>query len=422
MKTVGKATVGLLVIMLSVGLISCGDSDEGNQTPVSVQPSGPDLSAPVKIIIGNLTDKTGVSANALSKIDIALKDLVRYSNEEGFIPGVELEVVEYDGQWDPSRSKPGYEWLKNKGADLIWTPMPPAVATLKPMVTADKFPLFAATANIPKEELEGGWAFSLGITPEYECYTLLDWIAQNDSDFPSGRPAKIGGASWEDGYSNIWFESAERYAEAHPDQFTWVRGYLNEFSFIWTEQIEGLKDCDYVFVPTPMHVFVEDYRNAGYDQAKFIGSDVTGAFLGFIDKAELWDEIDGMLFTRSSRWYNEESMIIDLTNRLLEENRPDDAESIRRMGSGYISQQQIYLLLQIIKDAVEEVGAENVDPQAIYDAATSFSFTLDDVEDFASFDETKRYAQNYYAIYEARDEGENLFRVDPEWLEQVLTP
>ena len=132
------------------------------------------------------------------------------------------------------------------------------------------------------KKLEGGYVFSLGITPEYEAYTLLKWLAENDPDFPKDRPAKIGGASWLDGYSIVWFDAARKYAEAHPEQYDWVKGYLNEFSFIWNNEVEGLKDCDYVFVPTPMHKFVEEYRLAGHT-AKFLGSDVQVAFLGMID-------------------------------------------------------------------------------------------------------------------------------------------
>lgn len=79
-------------------------------------------------------------------------------------------------------------------------------------------------------------------------------------------------------------------------------------------------------------------------------------------------------------------------------------------------------MLEIIKNAVETVGPANFDSQALYDAATSFSFTLDGIDGIATFDKTKRYVQNYYGIYEAREDGENLFRVEPEWLEQVTVP
>jgi len=48
---------------------------------------------------------------------MALEDLVAYYNDSDLIPGVRLEVVVYDGQWDPARDIPGYEWLRGRGAD-----------------------------------------------------------------------------------------------------------------------------------------------------------------------------------------------------------------------------------------------------------------------------------------------------------------
>ena len=422
MKLTAMALTILLVFTLGIVMTSCGgngDDENGESTP-SQQPT----ESPVGLItltIGNLTDETGVSSSALSIIDMALKDFVEYYNEENLIPGVELEIVTFDGQWNPSIYVSGYEWLREQGADILWTPVPPAVDTLKDKINEHKFVMFAATANMDLNELSGGYIFSLGITPVYEANTLLKWLSQNDPDFPSDRPAKISCAAWIDGYSDVWMDTARHYAEVHPDQYEWVEGYLNEFTFVWTNEVEGLKDCDYVYSPAPMHNFVKQFRESGYT-AKFLGTDVQAAFLGMIDEQDLWDGIDGMYFSRSSRWYNEQGLIIDLSNKMLTEKHPNIAEQIRRNGSGYIASQQIFLMLEIIKETVEAVGADNFDSQSLFDTATSFSFALDGIEDFASFDENKRYVQNFYAIYEANASEKNIFRADPEWLEQVYSP
>ncbi len=410
--------LGLVIVLLA----SCGGGSNGNDNSDSTQVAETKGRVEfVTITIGNFTDKTGVASGALGVIDMALEDIVGYYNEQNLIPGVKLVIITYDGQWKDTEHIPGYEKLRQQSADLVWTPAPPAVETLKPIVDKDEFMLFAATANVDLKELEGGYVFSLGITPEYEAYTLLKWIAENDPDFPKGRPAKIGGAAWLDGYSKIWFEAIEDYADAHPDQYEWMNGYLSEFSFVWDTEVEGLKDCDYVYVPAPMHMFARQYRDAGHT-AKFIGTDVQAAFLGSIDNAGLWNEIDGSLFIRSSQWFNEKGTIVDLANQLLMENHPDTAEETRRVGSGYLSIQQEYMLLEIIRNAVETVGAESFDSQALYNAATSFTFSLDGTKEFASFDENKRYAQNYYGIYKINADQKDLFRIDPQWYEQVFSP
>jgi len=417
MRASGKMGIWCLVGLLVAPILAtgCGDSD-----PVR-EPGAALTREPVKIAIGNLTDKTGVSSPALSVIDMALEDFARYYNEKGLIPGVELEVISYDEQYDPSRDIPGYEWLRQMGADLIWAPLPPMVQTLKSRANEDQFVIFSLTANMDIRDLNGGYVFCLGITPEYEAYTCLKWIAENDPDFPEGRPARIGGASWTDGYSGIWFEAAEAYANAHPDQYEWVGGYMTNFAFAWDAQVQALKDCDYVYVPSPPLNFANEYRSAGYG-AKFIGTDVHTPFLGLVDEAGLWEELDGMLFIRCSQWYGEEGPTIGLVNSILEEKHAHDAEEIRKSGSGYIAGTQACLMLEIVKKAVSEVGPENFNSQALYDAATSFRFTLDGIEDFATFDETKRYVQNYYGIYEASASERDIFRVEPEWVEQVTVP
>lgn len=68
------------------------------------------------------------------------------------------------------------------------------------------------------------------------------------------------------------------------------------------------------------------------------------------------------------------------------------------------------------------MGPENFDSQALYNAATSFSFSLDGIKEFATFDENKRYAQNYYGIYEIDAAQKDLFRIDPQWCDQVFSP
>ena len=415
----GRSKFIFPVIVILALFLSLGCVNDGNPTSSPMTQPASNPPEDVVITIGNLSDLTGVSANAMGSINNSLKDMAEYYNEEKLIPGVKLEIETYDSQWNPSRSIPGYEWLRNRGADLIWTPVVPAVATLKPTVDKDEVPLFAASATmdvlIPPK-----YTFSLGAIPQYDAYTLLKWIAANDWDYETNGPAKIGGAAWFDGYNDNVFKAMEDYADAHPEQFEFVGGHLTNFTFEWGPQIEELKDCDYLWLPVPMHVFAEDYRAAGYD-AKFMGGDPHAAFMEMIDKGKLWDEIDGMLFIRGSRWWTEEGKIIDLTRELLHKNHSSEAENIMRSGVGYLAASQTYQLCNIIRNAADEVGPENIDSQAIYDAAITYTETIDGIDRY-SFDENKRCSTNYYVIYEVRGEESNLFRADPDWLPMITEP
>ncbi|MFO8101318.1 MAG: ABC transporter substrate-binding protein [Dehalococcoidia bacterium] len=422
-KRIGKFAL-LLVLLLSLAFLPACDDEEtgtpGNGT--NGDENGEGSGEKVTITIGNLTDQTGVAAQTLAMIDAALKDIVEYYNDNELIPGVRFRIVEYDTQYDSAKAIPGYQKLKSDGADFIWTPVTLAVPVLKPRLDRDKFVAFTATANMKKEELNGGYVFSLGITPENEAYTLMEWIAENDEDFPADRPAKIGGAAWDDGYSNLVFSAAKDYADAHPELYDWDKSFLTEFGFNWTVQAEELKDCDYVFIPIPPHIFIRDYVAAG-GNAKFLGTDPALAFTREIGKTGLWDEVDGSLFLRSSRWYNETGEIIDLTNQLLDEKHSEsEAKAYRQQGCTYISIKNLYIMLDIVKETVERYGAENFNSETLYETATSWQFEYDGIPDFNNFTETKRIAQNYYAVYEASAAVENIVRAHEDWIPEVESP
>ncbi len=412
MNVSNKLAFNLLVILILalIPMSACSSDDEETQQQEQED---------VVITIGNLSDLTGVSANAMELIDKALEDLVRFYNEQGLIPGVELKVITYDGQYDPARAIPGYEWLRERGADLIWTPAPPSAVTLKSRADEDQFMLFVSAANLD-ELMPAGYTFSVGTMPEFQAYTLLDWLANNDWDYATNGPAKIGAAGWADNYLTSLFEAVDEYASVHPDQFEWVAGHLTDFGFTWGPEVESLKDCDYVIVPNPMTNFVKEYRDAGHT-AKFLGTDNHAAFMGMVSDADLWDEIDGMLMIRSTKWWNEEGAIIDLTKKLLYEYRPDEAEDIMAKGVGYIAMANLYQVLTIIQKAAETVGPDNLDSQALYKAAQDFSLMVDGIDRFG-FAENKRYSTNYYGMYLADGATKDLIRVDPEWYHQLIEP
>ncbi|NQT73005.1 MAG: ABC transporter substrate-binding protein [Chloroflexi bacterium] len=89
------------------------------KTNKKIEPTSTATQELVTITIGNLSDLTGVSSNAMGVVNIALEDTVEYYNERNLIPGVELEVITYDGQYNPSNDIPGYEWLKELAEPIV---------------------------------------------------------------------------------------------------------------------------------------------------------------------------------------------------------------------------------------------------------------------------------------------------------------
>ncbi len=404
---------------LLFGAWGCGGNDgEKEGGKAETPPSSATLRT---ITIGNLSDLTGPSASAQDIINMALADLVKYFNDNGLVPGVRLKIVTYDGQFDPAKDVPGYEWLRSNGADLIFTAVTGTPVTLKSRADRDHCPIFGVSGGVEELSSPPGYVFNLGTIPRHEALSLLKWIAENDWDYKTKGPAKIGGASWDEAYARWWFDAMKDYAAAHPDQFQWVGGYLAPFgTFTWGPQVEALKNVDYVFPCTFMTSFVREYRMAG-GKAKLIGASTHAAFLGNISDAGLWPQINGMLLIGSSRWWNEEGTIINLTKKLLTENHPEKAAEIMRSGVGYITIVNQYQMLDLIAQTVKSVGAENFNSEALYETAQSYTLTIDGAPRY-SFSPTKRWATNLYATYEARAAEETLVRLHKEWYPAVLEP
>ncbi len=377
-----------------------------------------ELSEPLIITIGNLTDLTGPSSSVSSIITLALEDMVKHYNERNLIPGVELRVLTYDGQSDVARDIPGYAWLREKGADVMFSPISSTPITLKHMLAEDEVVLFALNTTA-EATMPPGFVFSLSASPQKQAYTVLKWIAENDWDYEANGPAKVGGAGWNDDYTISLHAAVEEYCDLNPDQFEFMGGYRNNYSFVWDTEIEALKDCDYVFPCSVLYTFVPYYRDAG-GTAKFVGTDVHTGYLKIIDDKELWNEMEGALFVRSGMWWTDESSMIELTKELLYENYPDEAEEFVRGGSGYLSVGYVHMMLEMIGNTVDKSSLEFFDSRALYEIAESFSTTVDGCPH--SFDQTKHTSSDTLMIYEVRAEEKDIFRIGSDWIPIVIAP
>lgn len=418
-KTIIIILTALLLILPVLTVGGCGGSDSTKEPPQTTDKTPPPNGEKVTITIGNHTDITGVSSNAQIVITKALEDMAAYYTDNEIIPGIEFEVISYDGQWNPAMDIPGYERLKEQGADVFFTGVAATTVTLKSFLEEDEMAMF--TVMPEREAFEPpGWVFGAGQTAvQYEVYTLLKWIAENDPDFPTDRPAKIGGAYWEEPYGMGVLEAMEKYADAHPDQYEWEGGYTNYYTFIWDTEVAGLKDCDYVSPPVPPNAFLKTYRNAGHT-AKFIGTDAHIAFLGQLEASGLWDFVDGMWLIKPAQWWTDEGKVMSLTETLLETYRKSEIDGIRETGVGYLATQQIYVMFELLKATAEAVGPENVNSRTVYDTAQSFSTTVDGCPH--SYNANKTTSSDALAVYYLNAKDKEMYRADPEWLPVIYEP
>lgn len=375
----------------------------------------------ITIVIGNLTDQTGVAASVLVPIQLSLDAHVKYVNEEEPIPGVELKTIRYDTRYDPARAIPGYNWLRDRGAKVIYTEMSDIAELLITSAARDKVPVVTASVTEPCYE-PPGWVFCLNQDAKDMMFTVMQWISdQWEAEGKPGKP-RIGTAGWSSPYGNAVRDGAEGYCLDHPDKFDYAGSYMAPTGVVtWAGEVAALKDCDYVVLTTPgalqPSTFAAEFRGKGYD-AKFVGLDSLSAYWDFMLDVVGSEEMDGALIGQTWPLWVHPAPIVDYLKDLAYENHPDKADSLIYGNCGWISGgSQAYLLVECVRQAIEAVGAENFDGQAFYDAAISFSPDLPGFEELG-WTPTERRIYRYIGMYEY-SHAEGDFVVLQDWVRVI---
>ena len=425
-RSVKLGVMVLAVILLALPLLTaCSNGDETEQPTVSPTETVPPTDTPteqtekVKITIGNLTDHTGPASKAMPAVNAGLKDAARYYNENNLIPGIEVEVLEYDTQADPSRDIPGWEWLKERGADVIIGWFPATALNLAARANKDEFPLFVS--NCDPEVLDPpGYVFLSSPTMNLQGWTMIKWIMENHWDYETNGPARVGGVCWDTDGHHIMWEQFEKYAELYPERMEWVRGITTPVSTMsFATEVQQLGELDYVSVPNAMPFLVRDYAAAGYEPT-FIGTDSAMSWFRLVGDMKLWPDIDGMLFISLTEWWTEDAEFPNLIDQILNDYRPDQVEEFMAQGTGYNSVGNGFQILEGIRFAAEAVGSENVDSQAIYEAMPSVKMVWDGLQR-QSYGPEKRVSADLLAIYEVDGSTRDLIRVS-DWLSVESSP
>jgi len=404
-----KKAVASLVVLALVAVLSFGCAEKAEEEVVV-------------ITIGELTDLTGPASPAIRSLHYCLEDMVRYYNEEGLIPGTELRIVSWDTKYDPSRAIPGYDWVRGKGAKLIISVEPPTGVVLKPFVDKDQFPVVNLSTNMAMLE-PPGWIFTMSSPHYYMMKALLKWIAEEHWDQDQGI-AKVGIVGWEEVVIVDTSEGMEDYCQEHQDQFDYVGAFMTPFgTWTWTAEIEKLKDCDYICATGIMMAdFINQFQGRGHS-ATFIDVGVASAYRGYFVEKSGWEALDGTLSANVSLYRDQSTTMVEQAKMILQRYHPGEVEDILDEGLSYTGGwHNLTAAFEILKQAVEEVGAENFDGQAFYDAAVEYRTTSPMWEGYPEgwgFTETKRYLVNDVTIYEFDADAEDMVRIIDDWLPLV---
>lgn len=396
----------LVSVLIATLFMGCGGEKEGEE---------------VTITVGELTDLTGPASTALKPIHRVIEDVVRYYNEEAVMPGVKIDLHTYDTHYDPGRTLPGWDWLKGRGAQFVITIMAHDALQLKPRAEREKTPV--SCMGTARELLDPPrWVFSFSTTPAWNTKTLLKWITEEHWD--GQGIAKIGYCGWLQAHDEEVAMAMEEYCQEYPGQFELVGTHLapvGTMSFL--TEVQRLKGCDYVFSVAGLAVgnVMRDYYAAGHTATLVDPVGILSSDQGYISDLLGWDAIEGWLSSLSSLTWTTPTSLINFLDELLHRyHSPREVEAIMHDGGYSAPGHLVVAMFEVLKNAVEEVGAENFDGQAYYNAAKTYSTTSPMWEGYPEwgFSETKRHLVDQLAIHEYSAEKKDLVWVS-DWLPLV---
>ena len=391
------AVICLVALSLFSALwIACGTQDEDGKPHIT---------------IGFISDFSGPASQALRVLAYNQEDVIRYTNEEDPIPGVELELITYDCKYDPARDLTGYEWLKDKGAQVIHAPIAGTAEALLSFAEADRIPLMCSNPSLPLVE-PPGWQFTPVPLTGMLVKTLLEWVS-TQWDYDQGKP-KIATVGWKVASQEEKARGAREYCQDHRDKFEYLGDALAPSgTMTWSGEIEAVKDCDFLHVATAgpgAATFMEQFRMKGYQQRIISGYDVW-AFQKLMEDKAGEEALDGSWMASPIGNWGDPSPLWQFLDELLNTYRPGQAEAIKRdWGPSYPAGWVPIVMVDIIRQAVEQVGADGFDGQAFYDTALGWSKTYDGFDEW-TFADGKCYASRHVKVYEYQSDIGELVQI-----------
>ena len=358
-RTVALILLGVLLVTLP-GLAGCAEEKE--EVP--------------EITIGVLTDFTGTASFAVKPTINAMMDYFRMIEEENPIPGVKVKFVTYDTRLDYARTVPGYIWLKGQGAIMMHTINPADNEILVDRYEEDEIPVIGS--QVQPKLLGDPWMFCFSSSNANEAEVLMKWIMDTWEYYPT--PPKIGHLGWTLMSTEYHQDGIDAAMEANPGKFDWVgveRAPLG--TTVWAVEIDRLKDCDFIIVSVvgPMAAsFVKEARARGYEGNFLSGINAFPGYWDLVRGAVPEDELYGCYHAGHWPWWSEDVLFITKLKEAIQTYRSGEAEALMRSSGPLTGWAYGMLMVDAIKRAVEEVGAENVDGTALRNALAEIDMTV----------------------------------------------
>ena len=343
-------------------LAACGDDDE-DKTPAPEEK---------EITVGGTHSLSGAAASSTGPSFQSYMEMFKYINEvEGGIDGIKIKYVWADDKYDAATAFIAYKRMRDRHHPILWFTMSPdyVVTPAKDMFERDRTPVITYIAYTQEFFSPPGMFFSFGFCSANNFTGVARWVLQDwEASGGTGRP-KLGYLHWDLPHGTAALEAgADRWAEEHGVDV--VTRVYTPMPLDLRPQLMGLRDegVDYVFfvgVAADYAVFVRDARAAGlWDEIKFI-IDPSGDPYTMVLPV-VGEDAEGLyMLANNEPWSAGPEAARAL--RIQAEIREWAGHSPSRVdiAATAVAKQ---ILTAVIRQAVADVGYENLSGEAMYNA------------------------------------------------------
>jgi branched-chain amino acid transport system substrate-binding protein len=376
---VGRRGVRALVISVAAAtaLAACGDGGGGGTG------GGGSAEGATTYNQAWLVDFSGPYADVYDELQDARKATNDWWNAEvGAEIGVQLAGKTYDHRYDAAQVASMWPGILSEISPIMALGVGgPDVAALQQRLPQDKVPMLMNTAGYGYAWTPGQWVFNPRATYVHEAAGFIDWFKQ---DRGLDRPVKVAYVSSEASPAYVdMVDGMEKYAETNPDQAQVV---AVEFAEVQpadlTSQVRRIVDAqaDVILIQTNTTqavVTMQALESLNSDIPIMLSShnslQATADAAGGLERLEGDYESFGFVVPAE-----EEGEAFEFYT-MLKEKYGLKADWTVPTVQGIAH--QLYAG-RIVEAAVEAVGAENLDGQAIYDAILATEISAEDLSGF----------------------------------------
>jgi len=348
--------------------------------PVFAGCGGGDGDAANRVTIGYLGDFTGAASLPCQDLYKGLTDYFAMVEEDDPIPGVTLKMIHYDTRMDYSRAPGAFEWLRGQGSDIFFDFSPIFSQILADKHEQAEIPAFSLVTT--PDLMQREWFTSYSVDYPSEAEVAIYWIVDEWWDYDEmGRPPVVGhmGCSGYESSTQIR-DKLEEVHSADPTKFELKQTFAPAGTTTWATELIQMIDCDIMLVnllgPQPASL-LREATNRGYE-GTFLGTSLCfgGSWELIKSAAAQLSDLDGALLMHAHPIFTDDIPFTDLVEANLERYRSDE-DTDRLAWTYFNAQEMAMILVDIIRRAALEVGPDNVDAAALYDAAQSIDMTLE---------------------------------------------